>query len=135
MSELSQETSAVLTVDGLLAKLMEISEEGGGSQNIGIPYDPGHATVGGQSKTTLTGVSLGFDWDKNWVFLLPRAKLGARSADLREWLDGMDQQMFQLNRVLERGEGTSEERLERMRELMASWRASGELSKKKTQVR
>lgn len=82
-----------LTVDELRNLLDNLSAAGHGNSQVVIPYNPGHATVGGRPTAAVTGGSNGIDWDNGKVFLHPSRELGAPTTDLLEQVQKSQQQL------------------------------------------
>ena len=79
-----------LTIDELRARLDAISAQGGGHLKVVLPFDPGHATMGGKPTQPITAAHVGFDWDAGKVLLDTPARLGVIDAELRKKLSRLE---------------------------------------------
>ena len=116
-----KETSPALTVDQLRERLDEISQAGGGASPVLLPYDPGHATIGGSPTRPLTGVNVGFDWDQGKVLLAIPERVGIIDAELRKRADRVDNALGRLllaiNRLDPDGNFSLEDQVNQLKEM------------------
>lgn len=73
--------SAGLTVEQALHIMQRIAAMRADSHLV-VPFEPGHATVGGAPCVRVTQITSGFDWNAGKVFLATEKPLGICGADL-----------------------------------------------------
>jgi hypothetical protein len=71
-----------------------------------LPFDPGHATLGGTPAQPIVRASAGFDWDANRCLLGTPTRLGLTDPELRKQLsrqtNAIDRLLLSIRRM---GEG------------------------------
>lgn len=112
---MSDETPKDLTLGELIDALKTLEIEEGANCVVGIPYMPGHATIGSSPLMPVSGVFAGFDWDKGRVFLKPKERLGTPDHELikkhKKDQDNTFRFLMDLRRVVDDKNKTSEEKL------------------------
>jgi len=116
-----------LSVEMLMAALLDVVARGHGHLPVEVPYNPGVAHVGGTPAKGIRGVSLGFDWDHGRVFVHTTEPLGAndeRFQALGKRADELAFKQYRARSILTNAALSDTERVAQLTALFADPRAT-----------
>lgn len=103
------DTRPALTLDDLIDQLTTLRSRHPelGQAKVEIPWDVGHATLGGHPAVAVVAAQAGFDWDHGRVFLSTAERVSRLNATLRRRLAIHDDLLLSLSLAVRR-DGTTE---------------------------
>ena len=118
----STQPTGALTVEMLMAALLDLVARGHGHLPVEVPYTRGVAHVGGTPAKAISGVTLGFDWDHGRVFVHTTELLGANDEHFQavgKRADDLSAKQYRARRILASGHLTDAERVAQLAKLFA----------------
>lgn len=124
-----QQELKALTVIELKNKLEELVAHDRGSMLVSIPYKKTTSSIGATPKAQVTGISIGFDWDRNSIFINTDKQLSEPLKEQINLMDNISRKFWEIQKILRNKNFSDEEKIKTIKENL---NPSFEKSKPKT---